>query len=175
MLLRADSGLKRGKSGWTQGSLEALRQCTRPLPDCQPDQLWRGILGSYLDQLDLFRKQLAECDQKLEAWARHDPRLQWLTSIPGVGVVTAATLVAVLDDARRFRSRRQVAAYAGLTPRAFSPVRSIARAGSANAATRCCGVTCAEQKAAPLRSGLGWGVSPCNGATTKIQSSRLRG
>ena len=42
-----------------------------------------------------------------------------MATIPGVGLIAAATIVAVLDDPHRFRTRRQVAAYAGLTPRRF--------------------------------------------------------
>lgn len=119
LLQRADTRLKRGKSGWTQSSLDELRQAARRLPECQPTELWRGILELHLAQLELWQKQLSECDEKLAEWARQDARLRLAKSIPGVGVVAAATIVAVLDDARRFRNRRQVAAYAGLTPRRF--------------------------------------------------------
>ncbi|MFO0837399.1 MAG: hypothetical protein U1D55_02645 [Phycisphaerae bacterium] len=162
LLLRADSGLKRGKSGWTQGSLEALRQCTRPLRDCQPDQLWRGILGSYLDQLDLFRKQLAECDQKLEAWARHDPR-------PAMADQHSRRRGGHRRDPRRGSGRRASLSQsaAGGRLRRIDAARfqsgSIDRQGRiskrGNPLLR---GHCAEQKAAPLRSGLGWGVSPRN-------------
>lgn len=40
-----------------------------------------------------------------------------LTSIPGVGFVTAAVVLAELGDLRRFGVARQVTAYAGVTPR----------------------------------------------------------
>jgi transposase len=39
--------------------------------------------------------------------------------VPGVGPVTALTYKAAVDDPRRFRSSRTVAAHFGLTPRRF--------------------------------------------------------
>ena len=39
--------------------------------------------------------------------------------IPGVGRVTAEAIVTAIDDARRFKSGRQVSAYAGLVPRQY--------------------------------------------------------
>ena len=39
-----------------------------------------------------------------------------LTTVPGVGPVTAATFVATLDSAARFAGPHQVAAYLGLVP-----------------------------------------------------------
>ena len=38
-------------------------------------------------------------------------------TIPGVGLISAATLVAVVGDVRRFRSARKLVGYLGLDPR----------------------------------------------------------
>lgn len=119
LLLRAGCALPRGKGGWTQAAIAGLRKESRPLADCSPEELWRGILGPALDHLALLQGQMAEYDKKLEAWAASDERVQRVASVPGIGTVTAAVLVATLDNAKRFRSRRQVASYAGLTPRRF--------------------------------------------------------
>lgn len=119
LLLRAGQRSPHGQRGWTEASVQALREASRPLKECSAEELWRGILAIELSQLELFQQQLDEYGQKLEAWAASDRRVQLVKSIPGVGTVTAATIVAVLDNARRFRSRRQVSAYAGLTPRRF--------------------------------------------------------
>ncbi len=40
-----------------------------------------------------------------------------LLTIPGVGIITAATVLAELGDLRRFATGRQLAAFAGLSPR----------------------------------------------------------
>jgi transposase len=119
LLLRAGLRLPRGKGGWTQAGLQVLWEQSRPLQACDAAELWRGILALELAQLELLDKQRDEYDQKLEDWAVGDQRVQLVRSIPGVGTVTAATIVAVLDDPRRFRTRRQVASYVGLTPRRY--------------------------------------------------------
>ena len=48
--------------------------------------------------------------------ARHQPQVQLLQTIPGVGPRTAEALVAWIDDPHRFRSSRQVGCYFGLVP-----------------------------------------------------------
>jgi transposase len=40
-----------------------------------------------------------------------------ISEIPGVGLLTAAATVAVIGDARSFKSGREFAAYPGLVPR----------------------------------------------------------
>lgn len=117
LLTTADHKLPRGKGGWTQESIDALRRLARPLAECPPEELWRGTLAIELEQLELLNRHVDEYDCKLEEWAESDRRVQIVATIPGVGPVTASAIVAVLDDARRFRTRRQVASYAGLTPR----------------------------------------------------------
>lgn len=119
LLLRAGQRLPRGKGGWTQAAVFELRQQSRALQECPAEELWRGTLALELEQLELLGRQMQAYDQKLEDWALSDERVRLVGSIPGVGTVTAAAIVAVLDDPKRFRTRRQVAAYAGLTPRRF--------------------------------------------------------
>ena len=119
LLLRASQPLARGKRGWTQAALLELRQQSRPLKECQAEELWRGILAMELDQLELLQAQVDDYNQKLEQWAKSDERVRLVAGIPGIGAIAAAAIVAVLDCPRRFRTRRQVAAYAGLTPRRF--------------------------------------------------------
>jgi transposase len=119
LLLTVDRRLAPGKKGWAQKSLTQIRELTRPLADCSPDELWRGILLLELDRLEVIAAQLQAYHAKLEAWEKTDRRVQLVASMPGIGTVTAAALVAILDNPHRFRSRRQVAAYGGLTPRRY--------------------------------------------------------
>jgi len=129
--------LPRGKLGWTERALADVRQHARPLSECRPEELWRGTLQMELERIVLLSQQIARYNDKLEAWAAKDQRVQQVATMPGVGVITAATIVAVVDDPRRFRSRRQVASYAGLTPRLYQssvpsrPGGRISKRGSA--------------------------------------------
>ena len=69
--------------------------------------------------LQLFPALTAEitaADARLVALAAADPVILRLATAPSVGVITAAGVVAVLDDITRFPSAHAVAAYLGLVP-----------------------------------------------------------
>jgi len=98
-----------------------------------PKNLWtvKGVAwlkGLELDEnsalrRDLLLEQLQESDQKikrvekyLNKVAANHPGVTLLRTIPGVGWRTAETLVAYIDDVRRFSSIKCVGAYFGLVP-----------------------------------------------------------
>lgn len=64
--------------------------------------------------------QIAAADRELGRGVREDADLRRLTTVPGVGPVTATMFKATLDDVGRFGSAGQVAAYLGLVPREHS-------------------------------------------------------
>ena len=111
--------LPAGKLGWTAAPREELAKRTRPLAECGPEELWRGLLKIELEHLQQVEGLVATVTAKLDALAKTDPQVGRLRSIPGVGPRTAEVIVTVLDQPRRFTTRRQVAAYAGLVPRRF--------------------------------------------------------
>lgn len=55
-------------------------------------------------------------DAVIRSLAKTNTACQRLTSIPGVGPITALIFVATVDDPFRFKNSRDVAAYLGLTP-----------------------------------------------------------
>lgn len=55
-------------------------------------------------------------DQELAKRAASDRRVAQLQSIPGVGRVSAQTLVAVVDRIERFARAKKLVAYSGLAP-----------------------------------------------------------
>jgi transposase len=107
------------KPRWTLAGLAELRQLAKPLPDCGADELWRGMLSLELAGLRELATQITEAEAKLEEIARADERVAPLRTIPGVGPRLSEAVVAVINDPSRFRSGRQVGAYAGLVPRQF--------------------------------------------------------
>ena len=74
-------------------------------PRSTTPQAWRG---TYL-----------KLDNEVKAIVRHDRICQQLMSVPGVGAITALTFKAAVDDPRRFKRSRTVAAHFGLTPRRY--------------------------------------------------------
>ncbi|HEY2154928.1 MAG TPA: IS110 family transposase [Isosphaeraceae bacterium] len=91
----------------------------RPIGECSPAELWRGELHVDLALLEALEAQVAEVEKALGALGAKDEGVGLLTTIPGVGIRTAEAVAAYLDDAGRFRSAREVSAYAGLVPRQF--------------------------------------------------------
>jgi transposase len=73
--------------------------------------------------------EITTLDTQLRALTAADPVITRLATAPGVGVVTAAGVVAVLDDITRFRSAHAVEAYLGLVPREYSSADRQRRGG----------------------------------------------
>ncbi len=67
--------------------------------------------------LEPINAQIHLADRELIRLTREDADVKRLTSVPGVGPVTATAFKATLDDVARFRGAAQVAAYLGLVPR----------------------------------------------------------
>ncbi len=107
---------KSGKTGWTKARIAALREHTKPILECGPEELWRGQLGMLLDTLAQAFEREKLLERKLEQLARNDAAIQRLLTIPGVGRCTAEVIAAYLDDPKRFSNGRQVSSYAGLVP-----------------------------------------------------------
>jgi len=63
-----------------------------------------------------LNEQIAASDDRLAGLVGTDPIIRLLTTVPGVGPVTAASFVSTIDDITRFESAHQVEAYLGLVP-----------------------------------------------------------
>jgi transposase len=81
-----------------------------------PEQA-RWVSHCMLAELDSLSAQLAQFEQRLKALIRVTPEMQRLMSLPGVGVILAATLALEIGDIGRFPSAEHLASYAGTTPR----------------------------------------------------------
>ncbi len=69
---------------------------------------------------DLVRAECEQVDSVLHAWCRESKDARLLMSIPGVGPLVAACVVAQVGDIKRFSSARKLCSYAGLVPRVHS-------------------------------------------------------
>jgi transposase len=81
----------------------------------------RFVLDQLHEQWELYGRQLKAVEQRLREFAASAPACEAeartvLDTIPGVGPVTVDTVISELGDVRRFRSAKQVCAYAGLVP-----------------------------------------------------------
>jgi transposase len=119
LLDRQGIGWPGGKSGWTDKSIAALKVIALFAKNTKPDQLWRFELHLELEAMAQTQTLIDQVEVQLNALAKADARVGQLQTIPGVGPRLAEVVVAVIDDAKRFKNAKQVGAYAGLTPTQF--------------------------------------------------------
>ena len=95
--------------------------------------LKESLMDGIYDARKMAKREKA-VEEILNTLLKDDPRVAQLTSIPGIGLMTAAAFIAVGDDFTRFKDAQSFASYIGLTPREFSSgdkkrMGSISKAG----------------------------------------------
>jgi transposase len=80
----------------------------------------RRRLDSLLSLIGDFDREIELAKREIDSLARHDPRVEILTQLRGIGPYTAMLLIAEVGEIDRFCTARHLRAWAGLTP----PVRS---------------------------------------------------
>lgn len=77
----------------------------------------RWVTQQLLRQLDFLTEQITQLEQRLEELIEVTPAMQWLRSLPGVGVILGATIALEIGEITRFPSAEHLAGYSGTTPR----------------------------------------------------------
>ncbi len=85
------------------------------VPDCV-----RRALAPLVRQIDAVDAEIAAIDAEIKALVKADETARRLTTIPGVGPITASAIVATVRDVGAFANGREFAAFLGLTPRQSS-------------------------------------------------------
>jgi transposase len=75
-----------------------------------------GRLAAHLRLIDDLGREIVTADREIATMFRGDDRIRRLAPIPGIGFLTAATVVAEVWDVGRFESADRLASWAGLTP-----------------------------------------------------------
>ncbi len=83
----------------------------------QVPDLMRASLASACDEIATIEQHMREVERQLTTLARGRDDCKLLQTIPGVGLLTATALVALVGDIRRFHSSREFASFLGLTPK----------------------------------------------------------
>ena len=109
-----------GKGTWSKEGLQWLKGHARALGEIADiRELWRGQLHVELEVFEAVTESLKKVENKLDKLGASDERIRRLQTIAGVGPRLAETVVAFLDDPKRFKTAKQVGSYAGLTPRQY--------------------------------------------------------
>ncbi len=88
-------------------------------PTIEADAALAHALLPLLEARLVLYRTFRELDNRVRRMALQDSVCCRLMTAPGVGVVTALTFKAAVDDPTRFKRSRTVAAHFGLTPRRF--------------------------------------------------------
>ena len=89
----------------------------------------RETVEGCLRVLDFMGAEVERLERSIARYALHSSEIRRLVTIPGVSLITAATLVAVIGDVSRFASARKLVGYLGLDPRVRQSGSSPARMG----------------------------------------------
>lgn len=98
----------------------------------------RDLVTHQLHHLDETARHADALTRRLKELLDGHPAVHLLMTIPGVGFITAATLIAELGDWHRFHGPKQVAAYFGLVPTVRASARTaryghVTKSGSGHA------------------------------------------
>jgi len=104
------------KGFWTRPVLRTLRSIA-------PDEYVSRSLNILIDLYEYLTQQVKHMTREVRRLARTEKyarRVELLTSIPGVGVLSAMEILTELQDVSRFATADQIAAFLGLTPSQYS-------------------------------------------------------
>lgn len=126
LLLLENLAFPHHSGGWSASVLQQLDA----LP-CAP--AIRFKLDRLLESLTFAQDQTLQTTREIHRFCLQDPELNrclgYLTSIPGIGVITATHLLARIGDWRHLRNVRQLAAFLGVVASERSTGDSIRRGG----------------------------------------------
>lgn len=94
---------------------ELIEDATNELPG-----MFRGLIDQLLEHLKWLDKQIDQIESQINTWHRNNADSQRLAEMPGIRVITATALIAMIGNARNFKSGRELAAWIGLVPRQHS-------------------------------------------------------
>lgn len=89
----------------------------------------RETVDGCLREVDFLDAEVALIERELAAQALDSEEIRRLMTVPGVSLVSAATFVAVVGDAKRFSSPKKLVSYVGLDPRVRQSGEAPARHG----------------------------------------------
>ena len=88
--------------------------------DNQLTSMARSLFKDLFDELKSLSGKIKQYNQKIESICKSHPVCRRISTVPGVGPITATAMVAAISDPYVFKNGRQVSAWLGLVPRQSS-------------------------------------------------------
>ena len=89
----------------------------------------RESVSVCLRLLEGYSEEIQKQNLQLSEKAKHDQRMEWLMTIPGIGECSAMMLLAEIGEIGRFGNKEALCSYAGLVPRVRESAGKAARGG----------------------------------------------
>lgn len=86
------------------------------LTSLQSESHFRLSLEKYMSVIEHLNKEIREMEKVVKEKVSETKEMTLLKSIPGIGDILSATIMAEIGDIQRFRSPKQLQAYAGIVP-----------------------------------------------------------
>jgi transposase len=99
-----------------KGQLQSKKERRRVQNVLAAQQLAGAAVDPLFETIDRLTEQVKALEKVLKQKIAEDRVVELIRTIPGAGLITAATIRAYLDDIGRFETAKQLAAYAGLVP-----------------------------------------------------------
>ena len=99
-----------------RGQLQSKKERRRILDVLAEQGLAGYAVEPLLDTIDTLAGEVKKLEKVLIEQVKGDRMVELLMSIPGTGLITAATVRAYVDDINRFREYKHFSSYAGLAP-----------------------------------------------------------
>ncbi len=105
-----------GSGHWTKAFVKWMKE------EIELPQMTKRALDDELDLYLILRKKKLEISLEIRHLMKDEfaSEHELLTSVPGIGLITAATLLAEIGNFDRFRNEKTLASYAGLSPTCHS-------------------------------------------------------
>lgn len=132
----------------------------RTLPSVLEDErlsgLMREVVAEIGERLRYVEERLHQYDLRIRRLTDGDERCVRLAEVPGIGELTATALVAMVGNAREFKSGRELAAYLGLVPKHRASGGKIVMLGISKRGDSYLRTLLIHGARAALRSNSGW-------------------
>jgi transposase len=73
-----------------------------------------------LEQVEQLTSEVDDLEQRMTAVFKPTPAIQWLLTLPGVGLILAVVIALEVGDVTRFPTAEKLAGYAGTTPKVIA-------------------------------------------------------
>ncbi|MGF7059941.1 IS110 family transposase [Brassicibacter mesophilus] len=109
----------RAKSWSVEKAKLIVETAKESLPDNTSQQSNVYALEQYIKLLIYIQNILTDVRDQMIKWAKRSPQYELLLSIPGVGDMTASTILSEIGDITRFPTEKQIVAFAGIDPSVY--------------------------------------------------------